>query len=107
MQRRIARPLPPILCSDIDERAVEIAQAFVGRAGLANVVTVERRDLVDLAAPTGPAGGLIATNPPYGGRLGQKDSLRQLYVWLRERLDRQFAGWTLAVIYQLDSEPLS
>ncbi len=92
------RGLPPILCSDTDERAVQIASAFVARAGLAEVVTVERRDLVALTVPAGASEGLVATNPPYGGRLGQRDSLRQLYVWLRERLDAQFAGWTLAVI---------
>ncbi len=94
----LRRGLPPILCSDTDERAVGIGEAFVRRAGLAEAVSVERRDLTALAAPAGAEHGLVATNPPYGGRLGQRDSLRQLYAWMRERLDAQFAGWQLALI---------
>ena len=94
----LARGLPPILCSDSDERAIDIASAFVGRAGLDGVVSIARRDLTDLKAPTGVGHGLVATNPPYGGRLGQRDSLRQLYGWMRERLDAQFPGWVFAVI---------
>ena len=97
-QAGLSRKFPPMLCSDTDERAVEIARAFVRRAGVADVVAVERRDLTALSAPAGAAHGLVATNPPYGGRLGQRDSLRQLYEWMRERLDAQFSGWGLAVI---------
>jgi 23S rRNA (guanine2445-N2)-methyltransferase / 23S rRNA (guanine2069-N7)-methyltransferase len=90
--------IPPIHCFDSDERACDLARRFAARAGLEGAVTVERRDLTELSAPPGAARGLVATNPPYGGRLGQRDSLRQLYGWLHDRLVADFGGWTFAAI---------
>ena len=60
--------LPPIAAHDSDARACEIAASCARRAGLAGVVTVERRDLGDLEPPSGASGGLVATNPPFAGR---------------------------------------
>ena len=90
--------LPQISGYDADARASEIAASCVRRAGLSGRVSVGRRDLSELEAPPGARFGLVATNPPYGGRLGQRDSLRQLYHWLGSRLAEEFAGWTLATI---------
>jgi 23S rRNA (guanine2445-N2)-methyltransferase / 23S rRNA (guanine2069-N7)-methyltransferase len=67
---------------DRDTRAVDLARADLGRAGLHELVRIERRDLAafsrpaDLAALPKPADGatavpgLVVANPPYGHRLG-------------------------------------
>ncbi|MBO9604363.1 MAG: class I SAM-dependent RNA methyltransferase [Paenibacillaceae bacterium] len=66
--------------SDIDPAAIEVAQAAAKAAGLAK----ELRLTVQPAAKTRLVGefGCIATNPPYGERLGDRDevekALRQL-----------------------------
>lgn len=66
--RLAAAPGPCILGSDADPRAVRVARACVARAGLEDVVTIEAGRLLDLRAPG--AHGLLATNVPYGKRLG-------------------------------------
>ncbi|HUK77818.1 MAG TPA: THUMP domain-containing protein, partial [Thermoleophilia bacterium] len=65
---------------DRDGRAVELARAAVARAGLVELVRVERRELADLTRPAEldpHAPGLIVTNPPYGHRLGADGRSRQ------------------------------
>src|SRR5690606_27331324 len=52
------------------------------------------------ARPTHQQGldeGLVITNPPYGERLGEQESLRHLYAHLGERLRAEFVGWRAAV----------
>ncbi len=66
-------PTPLAFGFDRDGRAVELALAAVARAGLQDLVRVERRELAQLTRPdeldhTVP--GLIVANPPYGHRLG-------------------------------------
>lgn len=88
----------PVLASDADPAAVEIAEACVRRAGLAGVVRVERRRLADAVPPAGAATGLVACNPPYGERLSAREGLPALYDELAERMRCAFSDWTLAVI---------
>ena len=82
--------------SDRDERALRVAAACVTRAGLRDIVAVERADLSVLAAPS--RRGLVATNPPYGARLGDPGAARSVYAALGERLRAGFDGWTAAVL---------
>ena len=39
------------------------------------------------------AAGLVATNPPYGQRLGSETELRPLYETIGSVLRERFAGW--------------
>jgi 23S rRNA (guanine2445-N2)-methyltransferase / 23S rRNA (guanine2069-N7)-methyltransferase len=41
--------------------------------------------------------GLVITNPPYGERLGEQESLKHLYAHLGARLREHFTGWEAAV----------
>ncbi len=93
---------------DADEHAVEIARVCVRRAGLDDVVAIERRALAELTAPGNGEGdasapGLVATNPPYGERIQAQGGLGVLYRELSSGLRAGFAGWTLAVITPDDS----
>lgn len=81
---------------DRDVRALRVAAACVERAGLRDVVALERADLSVLAAPA--PRGLVATNPPYGARLGDPDAARSVYAALGERLRAGFDGWSAAVL---------
>ncbi len=94
--------IPPIVASDSDARAVDVARACVRRAGLEGAVEVLRRDLTYAEppaslAPDAPA-GLIATNPPWGLRLSQPGELLALYTRLATVARQRFAGWQLAVV---------
>ena len=77
-----ARIVPIAFGFDRDARAVELARADVLRAGLEDLVSIERRDLGALTRPAdldaltrradldAGATGLVVANPPYGYRLG-------------------------------------
>ncbi len=89
--------IPLIGASDRDPKAVRAALINAGRAGVADRIRIERRDLADAAPPPGSSPGLLIANPPYGERLGERDELAALYVQLGDRLKAHFAGWRAAV----------
>jgi 23S rRNA (guanine2445-N2)-methyltransferase / 23S rRNA (guanine2069-N7)-methyltransferase len=83
--------------SDIDPRALAIAAANAGRAGVSALVRFEHRPVASVRPLTaGP--GLICTNPPYGERLGDDTHARTLYAGLGRTLREHFAGWDAAVL---------
>ncbi len=88
--------IPPILASDRDPKAVRATLINAGRAGVADRIRVERRELAAVEPPAGPPGLLIA-NPPYGERLGEQEDWGPLYIGLGDRLKARFAGWAAAV----------
>lgn len=97
--RRAAAHLAPgrVFGFDADPRAIEVAEANAQRAGVSAVVQFRRLDLARLPAAPGPA-GLLATNPPYGERIGDEQRLRGLYATLGERLREAYPGWRAAVL---------
>jgi putative N6-adenine-specific DNA methylase len=38
--------------------------------------------------------GVLVTNPPYGARMGERETLGALYASLGDMLRRKFIGWT-------------
>ncbi|HSL96035.1 MAG TPA: bifunctional 23S rRNA (guanine(2069)-N(7))-methyltransferase RlmK/23S rRNA (guanine(2445)-N(2))-methyltransferase RlmL, partial [Thermoleophilia bacterium] len=99
LARLAALRRPPVFAGwDHDPAAVRIATACVERAGLSGLVTVERRELAALVAPPQAPAGLVACNPPYGERLGERRDLERLYALLGERLQAEFDGWQVAVL---------
>jgi 23S rRNA (guanine2445-N2)-methyltransferase / 23S rRNA (guanine2069-N7)-methyltransferase len=94
----LARPLPPIEGGDVDPAALVRAEAQLAAAGLAGRVRLERRDVGDSRPPDGARQGLVATNAPYGERLGAKRELAAVYRRLGDTLKEHFRGWTLALL---------
>ena len=98
-QRGRAAQLPEIRGYDADPVVIRRAQENIARIGLEKVVRVSCKPLAQLQKPSHiplPQ-GLIICNPPYGERLGEKDSLRYLYRQLGEIMLREFEGWQGAV----------
>ncbi len=91
------RRLPTIIGFDAQAAAVRAALRNLENAGLHGLVHVEKRELAAAAVPRGAGGGLLATNPPYGERLGEEKALVPLYAQLGEVLKMHFAGWRAAV----------
>jgi 23S rRNA (guanine2445-N2)-methyltransferase / 23S rRNA (guanine2069-N7)-methyltransferase len=94
----LARELPALAGSDHDAEAIRRAGEHAEAAGLGARLTFARRDVADCVPPAGAATGLVATNPPYGERLGERDRLRELYRRLGDRLKERFTGWRLALL---------
>lgn len=62
---------------DIDENMIEIAKANALEAGLAADITFKQLAAKDWQ--TTKKNGVIVANPPYGERLGDEDTVHQLY----------------------------
>jgi len=90
--------LPPIVALDQDRQAVRQALANVERAGMNGRIHVERCEIAAAPRPAGMERGLVATNPPYGERIGEQHELLPLYLRLGESLRSRFPGWRAMVL---------
>lgn len=82
---------------DADREVLSRAAENARRAGVAELIRFEQRPLEQLQRPPESEKGLLVTNPPYGERLGEAQSLMFLYRTLGERLKQHFAHWQAAV----------
>ena len=91
--------LPEIRGYDADASVIRRAQENIARAGLQDAVRVSCKPLAELSKPSHRPlpHGLVVCNPPYGERLGDRESLPYLYRQLGEALVREFSGWQAAI----------
>jgi 23S rRNA (guanine2445-N2)-methyltransferase / 23S rRNA (guanine2069-N7)-methyltransferase len=84
--------------SDNDSRVIERARSNARRAGIADLVTFEVKDVakLDNPLPKGPYGTVIS-NPPYGERLDSEPALIALHNLLGRIMKTQFGGWNLSL----------
>jgi 23S rRNA (guanine2445-N2)-methyltransferase / 23S rRNA (guanine2069-N7)-methyltransferase len=83
---------------DSDAAAIRAANENSERAKLRGFVHFERRDLEELVNQSTVATGLLATNPPYGERIGDQERLTALYGTLGQKMRENFQGWKAAVL---------
>lgn len=81
---------------DRDAGAIVAARANAERAGVVDDITFNTQAISALGAAEAP--GLIASNPPYGVRIGDTGGLRNLYAQLGNVARRARPGWTLALL---------
>ncbi|MEW4527343.1 MAG: class I SAM-dependent RNA methyltransferase [Maioricimonas sp. JB045] len=92
----ITPPLPiRMLATDIDSRALRLARPHAEAAGVADDIHFQTRPLAEFSSSR-PYGCLI-TNPPYGERLGDSDTLQSLYGDMR-RAFGELEKWSLYVL---------
>ena len=84
-----------ILASDIDPKAVAIAQANAERAGVQDIVRFEVADAMRFDRQT--QRGVIVTNPPYGERILEKEQAEALYRGFGSAL-RELPNWQLYLL---------
>ena len=83
--------------SDLDAAALRNAAANASRAGVGALVQFTAEAVV-AARPEPAAAGLVATNPPYGTRLGDEASAGTAHRELGLVLRAHFAGWKAAIL---------
>lgn len=99
-EEALAREIRPAIAlrgQDADERVLEAARANAVRAGLGEVVSFTRGQM-RAARPTVEGRGFLATNPPYGVRLEDRDAARALMKELGALLRQHFIGWDAAIL---------
>ena len=95
------RPRSPvrIVGSDRDAGAVAAARANAERAGVAADVALSVRSVSAIQSDDWSGErGLIACNPPYGVRVGERERLRNLYAQLGNVARGALPGWRLALL---------
>ena len=93
----LAKSPVAIGASDRDAGAIEAAKSNAQRAGVADDIQFAVRSISD-AVPVGESAGLLITNPPYGERVGDNRTIRNLYAQLGNVARAKFDGWTLAML---------
>jgi len=78
--------------SDISSDALKAARANLVAAGIAECVTLQCANVLDLTPPAST--GIIVSNPPYGVRLGEQQRLAEFYPKLGDSLKKRFTGWS-------------
>ena len=89
---------PAFFGSDHDSTAVAAAKRNAQTAGVAGFLQLARHDVSHVTAPARDRGGLVACNPPYGERLGERSELPALYRKLGDLLREQFSDWKAVII---------
>ena len=90
--------LPLILGSDVSHKSLDIAQQAIQNAGYADVIEIKQMSVSQASKWRSANKGLIVTNPPYGERLGEVETVKKDYIELGDLLKKQFAGWEAAVL---------
>lgn len=84
-----------IHAADVSSQALTSIGANLAIAGCSELVTLQQGDARQLPAPA--AEGLLVTNPPYGHRMGEADSLKTFYPQFGDHLKQNFCGWTVQI----------
>lgn len=87
--------MPDIQGYDIDDEMVRIARENAKLTGVEQYIHFQRRGIEALSHPK--KYGFIITNPPYGERLEDKNTIASIYRTLGERY-RQLDSWSLYMI---------
>jgi 23S rRNA (guanine2445-N2)-methyltransferase / 23S rRNA (guanine2069-N7)-methyltransferase len=82
---------------DADGAVLAAARENAARAGLGELVTFDHGRLAD-ARPAAAGAGFLATNPPYGVRLEDRETARALMKQLGEVLRANFSGWDAVIL---------
>ena len=90
-------PTSPVVIqgSDRDEGAIEAAMSNAGRAGVTGDIDFAVQPISAINPP--PEAGLVATNPPYGVRVGETDTVRNLYAQFGKVMLAKCPGWSVTM----------
>ena len=84
-----------IFGSDIDARAIKVAERNIDSAGFKTKIRLQRADFFNRQPPSET--GILMLNPPYDERLALDDAVA-FYQQIGDTLKRQWTGWTAWVL---------
>jgi len=97
--RASVRPLSaPIVAGDRDTGAIDATRTNAERAGVLDDLTIVHQPLSDIRLSSYGGTGWLVTNPPYGIRTGQVETLHALWGRLGAVVREGGPGWTLGVV---------
>jgi len=97
---RIREELAPIMGSDIDPRAVDVARRHVDMAGLSQQIKIRKLDVRQIQSRDDR--GIILSNPPYGERLLDQKSAALLAKETGQVLRAKLPNWRVGMLCALE-----
>lgn len=97
----LKKNLPAFYGYDADPDAIEATRENAAAAGVAELMTLGVSELYQLKRPAvleKSTKGLLICNPPYGERLGEKATTRDVYRALGRISAQQFPGWQACIL---------
>jgi 23S rRNA (guanine2445-N2)-methyltransferase / 23S rRNA (guanine2069-N7)-methyltransferase len=91
-----AAHIPKIIGHDASRQSIRLAQKIIDTAQLTPFIHVECQELAQCKSLSAKP-GLVITNPPYGERLGEKESLTFTYQHLGSLFKQHFSNWRCSV----------
>ena len=88
------KDIPSLLGYDINQKAAQVAITNIGEAGLSEFIKIEKEDFFYLE---GSQDIILIFNPPYDGRLKEKDVL-DFYSFIGDKLKLSFQGCTAWIL---------
>jgi putative N6-adenine-specific DNA methylase len=85
-----------IIATDHDAQAVKVTEDNARRAGVLKYLQVKQAELNQTPIPETP--GTIIMNPPYGGRMGNSETLSAQYAGIGDFLKHQAKGYKAWVL---------
>ena len=80
---------------DIDEQAIAAAKANAERAGVAEDIIFEQKNIKDLWIDR--QYGILISNPPYGMRMYEYRDINQIYISLNKTFKKK-KGWSIYIL---------
>lgn len=93
--------MPIIMGSDQNPEAVSVTLQNLKNCGLDDVVKLQVLPF-EFTKPNAPV-GLMVTNPPYGVRMNEVETLKSTYQKLGSTLKHEYKGWRCGVITSEDT----
>lgn len=90
------KPLNNISASDNDDKIMHACQANITAAKVGSFIETHIIDARDTRPNA--ANGILLSNPPYGVRLAEVQTLHALYPQLGSWLKQHYAGWTAGIL---------
>ncbi len=97
------RHMPRLYASDKSQKVIDAASENIARAGFSDLIQLraqpfEHMDAASFSKGEDVSPGLIATNPPYGVRLENREAIAQLYSQFGQWLKAEFPDYQAVVL---------
>ncbi|MGD1833819.1 MAG: bifunctional 23S rRNA (guanine(2069)-N(7))-methyltransferase RlmK/23S rRNA (guanine(2445)-N(2))-methyltransferase RlmL [Sphaerochaetaceae bacterium] len=93
------KEIPSFIGWDIDPKAIESAKANAKMANVDHLITFVQKDFTTAEREEIPEGNnSIVTDPPYGIRLNNNESIEQLYRKIGKTCNTVFGGWDISIL---------
>jgi len=98
-ENKIATTAEPfIFASDTDADTIQKLSRLTQDNHLSDTINVSAADFFELQPQSITPPGLIVLNPPYGRRIGSKNTAEKMFGRIGEKLKNDFNGWKVALL---------